>query len=100
MNELIEIFEKAKRKRWCVSYMCTTCGSRDFRCAVKNLGEDKLYQSLKELNEEEVLNNKNALEVIFNDLRVFPTGLDVLLKVEGTPVHNYFNEIFMYLKSR
>jgi len=99
MNDLIEIFDKAKRKNWCTKFMCTTCGSEEFRNAVNDLSEEKIYQCLKMLTYDEIMYNKDALEVIYNDLKIAPTGLDVLMKVEGAPVHDYFKEIFTFIKN-
>jgi hypothetical protein len=90
MNPLIEVFKLAQKKRWCTSFMCTTCGSHEFRDAVNSIESEQLLNCLKELTDSDVEDNKNALEVIFHDIKIFPTGLDITEKVKGYPLYDYF----------
>lgn len=48
-NTLIDIVMRAATERWCVQPYCTTCGARQYRKALWDLGNDGLDNALAEL---------------------------------------------------
>lgn len=59
MNEYSELLQQ----KLCTKYYCTTCGNMEFRGKCKNLG-DRLFQSMMELTEDEVMNCRNYCRAI------------------------------------
>ena len=53
MNAFLEILDRVSQERWCVTPFCTTCGSRDYRIALRQMGSNsrpRLAESLSKLN--------------------------------------------------
>lgn len=79
--------EYAKKRNWCIDYLCTTCGSRDFRLHIKKLfNRTTLIEELRKLDANFVdeISNRSAILLILDDVNQF--GFDRLItELENTP---------------
>lgn len=67
MNEYVELLQQ----KLCTKIYCTCCMNMEFRTKCKNLG-DRLFQSMMELTEDEVMTCHNYLESINITIRCIP----------------------------
>jgi len=97
-NPFLKLVHQAGRNRWCVKYMCTTCGARDYRSRLEKISD--LAGAMASADLEELVKIRNwdgALEVAFFDL---PTACDrervltVWLEKTDCPVR--FADVVLY----
>jgi hypothetical protein len=102
-NPLYDIIRKANEQKWCMTPYCTTCGSREYRKALKDLSGPLgggLANALCDINFQEITsipNWQNALLVAIIDL---PISMQVggVLKawLEKTGSNIFFIDLVLY----
>ena len=74
MNAFLEILERASQARWCITPYCTTCGCRDYRTTLRQLGSNggpDLAESLSTLSLVELCTHRewdNALRIALGEI--------------------------------
>jgi hypothetical protein len=67
------LLAEAEQKEWCVRFFCTTCGARDFRTRLKNIGPTALIEDLRKTNPYEILKHQgwtDALRITEHDFGI------------------------------
>lgn len=92
MSDLKIFLVLVKGNRWCTSIPCTTCGAREFRSGIEQIGAKQLIAQLGELDSDEFYDNYDEIRSVFKWLRYEwvvsdPSDLE---SIKGSPAYDYF----------
>jgi hypothetical protein len=75
INPFIQILRKAEEKRWCMEPYCSTCGARDYRIALRDIGGKlgtPLVNVLAEIDRDELISFENWGDAVVIAVRDLP----------------------------
>jgi len=85
MNQFLEIVDMAFKNHWCVNPFCTTCGTMDFRNALRDLNNSdrsNLVETLSTVDIHELNrfpNWDNAIRIALGEIKK-PSDMDTVLR--------------------
>lgn len=105
-NPLIDIMKEGNERQWCMRYHCTTCGAREYREKLKELGGPlggPLADALSQIDIQELVaipDWENGLLIAITDLPMMSMHVEKMLKawIPQIPGNIYFaDHILFYL---
>jgi hypothetical protein len=102
-NPLYDIIRKANEQKWCMTPYCTTCGSREYRKALKDLSGPLgggLANALCDINFQEITSIPNWQDALLVAIIDLPISMQVggVLKawLEKTGSNIFFIDLVLY----
>lgn len=85
MSKLSNLINLALEKNWCTRLYCTTCGALDFRRELRKQSNEEILEDLRALPGEFCERHADVLRLIFVEIAMFPTCIDLVPMLENTP---------------
>ena len=85
MSKLSNLINLASEKNWCTRLYCTTCGALDFRSELRKLSNEEILEDLRDLPETFCERHSEVLRLVFVEIAMFPTCIDLIDALENTP---------------
>jgi len=85
VSKLSNLINLASEKNWCTRLYCTTCGALDFRSELRKLSNEEILEDLRDLPETFCEHHADVLRLVFVEIAMFPTCIDLIDALENTP---------------
>lgn len=85
MSKLSNLINLASEKNWCTRLYCTTCGALDFRRELRKQPNEEILEDLRALPGDFCDRHADVLRLIFVEVAIFPTYIDLINVLENTP---------------
>jgi hypothetical protein len=79
------LIDTAKRKGWCTTPGCTTCGSQEFRHALRKLPKEEVIKGLRLFSSDFLSEHDDTFRLVILETSLFGVGGELLDPLEGTP---------------
>jgi len=83
-TDLSRLLDTAKDLGWCTRFNCTTCGTHEFRSALKKFDRDSLIKQLSQLDGSYFWDRDPILLIIYQTA-ILPMARDLLEPLSNTP---------------
>ena len=105
INFLIDL-RWAKRKKYCASRFCTTCGATPLRKLLSKYTEAEIIEGMKKISGEylnqfiDCIEGKEILIFLFYQLTKSGSGYDLIEIFEGKPICIFLHEAIQFKENR